>query len=103
MANAYSLVRYNVDHYDIVCNKCGIEKHEEEFYKCAGTRVGRQYTCIECWSTKDKSGKSFDQLEGDERQLLTEMFTAMGYDINENIHGQFLQKIYDKYGIVFKD
>ena len=103
MANAYSLVKYNVDHYDIVCNKYGIEKHEEEFYKCSATRVGRYYTCIECWSTKDKSGKNLNETEGEEKELLIDMFTAMGYDTNENIHEQFVQKIYDKYGIVFKD
>ena len=100
MAIYYDNWKWNVDHYDIVCNKCGIEKHEENFYESNATKVKRVYTCKECWNDFDRSGPRLSSLpDGSDKELAITILNGLGYDIEQNIHQQFLHRVEDKYGI----
>lgn len=85
-----------------VCNVCKVEKPLEEFdyrYKSLGERQGRCKECRKRIDEKKKRVTLISDYEGStDVSHAIEILEGMGYDTTKNIHEQFKERMFTKYG-----
>ena len=83
----------------ICCNKCFEWKHEEGFSSSKRHSLRRYYTCKACSNIKRHSSNKLDDATENTANYAREILMNMGFDIEGDIHEQFIQRIKDKKGI----
>lgn len=89
------------------CGRCKITKSSDSFYKCKATKDGLQGLCKQCSAADIRMRqRRRTKTQGDTRNFNTlflhlkkedwcetyEMLSLMGYDVNSDIHLQFIQR-----------
>lgn len=84
-------VHYIDNELHIQCRSCDEIKHEKKYHKNKNNRYGRSYICSICV----RSGKSASLHNADDFHAsgAKEILMNMGYDLNEDIHKQFLKRM----------
>lgn len=83
------------------CKSCDTVKPYEDFYKQGNNYQAR---CKVCYNDKHKSKHKklnrMDAFEGNPNDLegAKNTLIAMGYDLNRDIHEQFMERVSSKYG-----
>jgi len=77
----------------IICRKCLIEKHEDNFDRAISNSCGKSYLCKSC----KKNPKPRLNLKEESIKI----FEKLGYNVEENIHDQFIHRLKEKYNIHF--
>ena len=94
MANTFENYRYEGDDLYITCSQCKIEKHSSMFWRNRNNyKIGFYYTCKECGNNKKTNLNNADEKFA---QPAREILMCMGYDIEKDIHTQFLKRMRDK-------
>jgi hypothetical protein len=94
-----------------ICNACKIEKSIESFYRCKNCRGGKLPICKTCkqhgvkvnkdhivhpfnqmWRQPDSKFFSLSGVRKEEYELMWELLKQMGYDVNKDIHQQFIDR-----------
>ena len=84
------------DKYYITCRMCGEEKIEDEFHRNKNNAIGRAYACMICLRPGFKKKVMLDEANEHDASIAKEILIGMGYDIEKNIHTQFLQRMKNK-------
>ena len=79
------------------CNRCHNWLTKESFHSDKSKIFEISYTCKECRKNMEHSKPMLHEWE--ERDGI-KVLENMGYDINGDIHKQFLERVKKKYGVV---
>jgi len=77
----------------ITCRKCLLEKHEDNFDKAITNSCGKSYLCKSC----KRNPKPPLDIKIESKKI----FEKLGYNVEENIHQQFIERLKEKYDIQF--
>jgi len=89
------------------CSMCQGYKPEEEFHKDKNRPFGVYYICkehrLQQYQEKNPPMGDMDHIKlvfvsDDDHRQKDLLLTKLGYDINGEIHKQFLQRVEEKYG-----
>lgn len=87
----------------IQCTDCHQFLIEDMFDIARSNKTGRIYTCKPCNSEKLKKPILIDDIDNKELSDLTRgVLRRLGYNIEENIHQQFLSRLEGRYGVKLK-
>jgi hypothetical protein len=94
-----------------ICSICKIEKSIDSYYRCKGCKGGRNSICKLCkqkglkvnkdhivhpfnqmWRQPEEKFFSLNGVKKEDYVLMWELLKNMGYDIDKDIHQQFLDK-----------
>ena len=95
-----------------ICKACGIEKPVTEYHKNPKMKTGRANVCKKCvalgvritdpnkasvetqlkWEKLREDKSRLSPAKPEDYQVLYEFLTIMGYDVNGDVHQQFLDK-----------
>lgn len=89
------LVSYKDGEMFIQCIRCKETKHEKNFHKNHNYYYGRVYTCSQCMAMATKS-PTLETADETNASAAKEILMCMGYDVEKNIHTQFLKRMKDK-------
>lgn len=97
------------------CNVCQIEKSIESYYRCKNCRDGRLSICKLCkikglkvnkdhiihpfnqmWRMSEERFFHMSRVTKQDYEMMWRFLEAMGYDINQDIHKQLVDKINDQ-------
>ena len=84
------------DKYYITCRICGEEKIEDEFHRNQNNAIGKAYACKRCINPSFKRNIGLDDANEHDASIAKEILIGMGYDIEKNIHTQFLERMKNK-------
>ena len=96
MGKDYENISYIDGHLHIQCRACNIIKPEEKFHVNNLATFGRVYKCIDCFNTEKRGGVTLETANEKSSSTAKEILMSMGYDINGDIHSQFLKRMKDK-------
>ena len=84
------------DKYYITCRMCGEEMIEDEFHQNKNNVTGRAYACKECITPSFTKRIGLNEANEHDASIAKEILIGMGYDIEKNIHTQFLERMKNK-------
>lgn len=95
-----------------ICKRCNVDKPITEFYTNPSWASGYHSSCKVCIDTRQRelknrrAGGIHTTLSPEELgeqffeiQEVKEIFTRLGYNVEEDIHQQFVEKMRIKYGV----
>ena len=89
------------DEYYIICRVCEEHKHCDEYHANKLSPIGKIYVCKECSKDYNKS-PSLNKANEYDQEFTKQILTRLGYNIDEDIHQQFLSRLETKYGVILK-
>ena len=92
--NSDDRIHYIDNEMYIQCRSCNEIKHEEKYHRNQNNKYKRSYICSVCV----RSGKSASLQNSDDFHAsgAKKILMSMGYDLNGDVHKQFLKRMKDK-------
>jgi protein-arginine kinase activator protein McsA len=87
-------VKYIDNELYIQCRSCDQFKPENEYHKNKNNRTKRSYVCIVC--AREGGSSNIHTADDFHASGAKEILINMGYDLNKDIHKQFLKRMKDK-------
>ena len=87
--------------YYIICRVCEQHKHSDKFHANKLSPIGKIYVCKECSKTYNQS-PTLDDANKKDQETTRDLLRGLGYNIDGDIHQQFLSRLETKYGVILK-